>query len=32
MEKRATYQSLYGGIFGVAAVIGPLLGGALTDR
>jgi MFS family permease len=32
MEKRATYQSLYGGIFGIASVIGPLLGGVFTDK
>lgn len=32
MEKRATYQSLYGGIFGIASVVGPLVGGAFTDQ
>ncbi|KAK2614399.1 hypothetical protein N8I77_001231 [Diaporthe amygdali] len=32
MEKRATYQSLYGGIFGIASVVGPLVGGAFTDK
>lgn len=32
MEKRATYQSLYGGIFGIASVVGPLVGGAFTDE
>ncbi|KAI1304721.1 major facilitator superfamily domain-containing protein [Xylaria venustula] len=32
IEKRATYQSLYGGIFGIASVVRPLIGGAFTDR
>ncbi|GAW18492.1 hypothetical protein ANO14919_079680 [Xylariales sp. No.14919] len=32
LEKRATYQSLYGGIFGIASVVGPLVGGAFTDK
>ncbi|RSL51082.1 hypothetical protein CEP54_011624 [Fusarium duplospermum] len=32
MEKRATYQSLYGGIFGIDSVVGPLVGGAFTDK
>ncbi|KAI0405956.1 major facilitator superfamily domain-containing protein [Xylaria palmicola] len=32
LEKRATWQSLYGGIFGIASVVGPLIGGAFTDR
>ncbi|KAI0517279.1 major facilitator superfamily domain-containing protein [Xylaria bambusicola] len=32
LEKRATYQSLYGGIFGIASVVGPLIGGAFTDN
>ncbi|KAI1142785.1 major facilitator superfamily domain-containing protein [Hypoxylon sp. FL0543] len=32
IEKRATYQSLYGGIFGIASVVGPLVGGAFTDK
>ncbi|KAK3390612.1 major facilitator superfamily domain-containing protein [Podospora didyma] len=32
MEKRATYQSLYGGIFGIASVVGPLVGGVFTDK
>ncbi|KAI7774257.1 hypothetical protein LA080_009034 [Diaporthe eres] len=32
MDKRPTYQSLTGGMFGVASIIAPLVGGALTDR
>jgi len=32
MEKRASYQALYGGIFGIASVVGPLVGGAFTDK
>jgi MFS family permease len=32
LEKRPLFQGLFGAVFGLAAVIGPLLGGALTDR
>ncbi|KAI1332865.1 major facilitator superfamily domain-containing protein [Xylariaceae sp. FL0255] len=32
LEKRALWQSLYGGIFGIASVVGPLLGGVFTDK
>ncbi|MFN8620687.1 MAG: MDR family MFS transporter [Chloroflexota bacterium] len=30
--ERGKYQGLFGAVFGVAAVLGPLLGGFLTDR
>jgi EmrB/QacA subfamily drug resistance transporter len=31
-KERGRYQGLFGAVFGVAAVIGPLLGGWLTDN
>lgn len=32
LRKRAIYIGLLGSMFGIASVVGPLLGGALTDR
>ncbi|TGJ81853.1 hypothetical protein E0Z10_g6920 [Xylaria hypoxylon] len=32
LEERATYQSLYGGMFGIASVVGPLLGASSPTR
>ncbi|KAL9611838.1 MAG: hypothetical protein Q9167_003532 [Letrouitia subvulpina] len=32
LHKRPVYQGLVGAIFGISAVIGPLLGGAFTDH
>jgi MFS family permease len=32
LEKRPTYIGLIGGMYGIAAVAGPLVGGAFTDR
>jgi MFS family permease len=31
LHKRPMYQGLFGAVFGVASVAGPLLGGAFTD-
>jgi len=31
LQKRPLYQGLFGAVFGVASVAGPLLGGAFTD-
>jgi EmrB/QacA subfamily drug resistance transporter len=32
LHKRALYQGLFGAVFGVASVAGPLLGGVFTDH
>jgi MFS family permease len=32
LEKRPMFQGLLAAIFGVSSVIGPLLGGAFTER
>ena len=32
LEKRAMYTALVSAVFGIASVVGPLLGGAFTDR
>ena len=32
MEKRSFYDSIVTSMFGIASVVGPLLGGVLTDR
>ena len=32
LPKRPIVMGMFGGVFGISSVLGPLLGGALTDR
>lgn len=32
MKDRGTYQGLMGGVWGVSSVLGPLIGGILSDK
>lgn len=32
MDKRPSYQGMLGGMFGIASICGPLIGGAFTDN
>jgi MFS family permease len=32
LRKRPTYTSFFGMVFGVASVLGPVMGGAFTDK
>lgn len=32
LEKRAQYQGLFGAVYGISSVIGPLVGGAFTSN